>query len=920
MIMLRPNLSIGKDEKMKYIKLFLASSAVEFEQERNELGSYIRMLNDIYAKRGIYFELTIWDDLPEAVERERAQEECNQAIRDSQYFYVLFGRDAGEDTIQEFNVALEQFRKSGAPRIYTYFRQLPAGQSASQSVKDFMERLDQEIGHYYSTFSHLDAVKLNMLLELTRNSDLNSNLKFEDGEAKLDGKPVLALGNVPIYSKNEELQKQMAEKRRLDEEFADLSVAALKAPEDEELSSRLREVSKQRNQLSDQIHQMEMSILDLCSSVSKMNDSGRPLTWREKKADRLLDAGDYEGAWAILDDIQRKRELEHAEEVKKNGVDQIRGYISETRKKILILKARGITTQTIPELEAYYEETVQLAEKHRIELDVLYDYANFLYDLRRYPKGIAVAERLNKYYGLKQASEDDQAALKNLLGLFYSNTNRFMEAEKCYQEALEIYRKLAKENPEAYEEKVADICNNLGVLYKYTNRTKEAEECCQETLEIRRRLAKENPEADEGKVAIACNNLGILYSNTNQIKEAEGYYQEALRICRRLAKENPEAYEGNVAMTCNNLGVFYDKTNRRKEAEEYYQEALEIYRKLAKENPETYERNVAMTGNNLGNLYCKTNRTKEAEEYYQETLEIRCRLAKENPEAHEGDFAMTCNNLGILYCKTNRTKEAEEYYQEALEIRCRLAKENPETYAGDVAMTYSNLGNLYSDINRTKEAERYYQEALKISRGLAKENPESYEGDVAGICNNLGNLYSDINRNKEAEEYYQEALKFRRRLAKKNPEVYAGDVATTCYDLGVFYSDINRKREAEEYYQEALEIYRKLAKENPEAYEGKVATTCNNLGRVYGDTDRMKEAEELYQEALEIRRRLAKKTPEVYEEKVADTSTILAFLYFDEGQKEKSKLYFENALAIYEKYPSCADKAQMIRDILSKYF
>ena len=100
---------------MKYIKLFLASFVVEFEQERNELGSYIRMLNDIYAKRGIYFELTIWDDLLDAVAKDRKQKECNQEIRDSQYFYVLFGKDAGEDTIEEFNVALEQFRKSDAP-------------------------------------------------------------------------------------------------------------------------------------------------------------------------------------------------------------------------------------------------------------------------------------------------------------------------------------------------------------------------------------------------------------------------------------------------------------------------------------------------------------------------------------------------------------------------------------------------------------------------------------------------------------------------------------------------------------------------------------------------------------------------------------------------------------------------------------
>ena len=653
---------------MKYIKLFLASSAVEFENERNELGSYIRMLNDIYAKRGIYFELTIWDDLSDAVAKDRKEEECDQEIRDSQYFYVLFGRDAGEDTIQEFNVALEQFRKSGAPHIYTYFRQFPAGQSASQSVKDFMERLDQEIGHYYSTFTHLDAVKLNMLLELTRNSDLNSNLKFEDGEAKLDGKPVLALGNVPIYSKNEELQKQMAEKRRLDEEFADLSVAALKAPEDEELSSRLREVSKQRNRLSDQIHQMEMSILGLCSSVWGMNASGHPLTWREKKANQLLDAGDYRGAWAILDDVQRKKEVEQNKEIKRNVQDRTWGYISETRKKILILKTQGITIQTIPKLEAYYKESVQLAEEYRVGLDVLYDYACFLYDLHRYAKGIAVAERLDKYYGLERASESDQGALKNLLGLFYSNTNQFKEAEKCYQEALEILRKLAKENPEAYDRDVAIACNNLGALYSDTNRRKKAEEYYQEALKIFRKLAKEYLETYEGYVAMTCDNLGNLYSDTNQSKEAEEHYQEALEIRCRLAKKNPEVYEGDVATTCNNLGNLYSNINQRKEAEEYYQEALKIRRRLAKENPETYEGEVATTCYNLGNLYRIAKRLKEAEEYYQEALEIYRRLAEKNPETYEGDVADTCFSLALLYWMNKRRKETKKYYETAFAL------------------------------------------------------------------------------------------------------------------------------------------------------------------------------------------------------------------------------------------------------------
>ena len=82
----------------------------------------------------------------------------------------------------------------------------------------------------------------------------------------------------------------------------------------------------------------------------------------------------------------------------------------------------------------------------------------------------------------------------------------------------------------------------------------------------------------------------------------------------------------------------------------------------------------------------------------------------------------------------------------------------------------------------------------------------------------------------------------------------------------------------------------------------------------------MKKTEKCYQEALEIRRKLAKQDPEAYEGKVAVVSCNLAGLHFDKGQKEKAKAYFENAFALYEKYPSCADKAQMVRDILSKYF
>lgn len=93
--------------------------------------------------------------------QERKQQEYNELIRDSQYFYILFGRAAGEYTIEEFYVALEQYRKSGAPRIFTYFRKLSEGERADESVMNYMEQLSNRIGHYYSSFTHLDAIKLN---------------------------------------------------------------------------------------------------------------------------------------------------------------------------------------------------------------------------------------------------------------------------------------------------------------------------------------------------------------------------------------------------------------------------------------------------------------------------------------------------------------------------------------------------------------------------------------------------------------------------------------------------------------------------------------------------------------------------------------------------------------------------------------
>ena len=226
---------------MKTIKLFLASSIVEFEHERKELGDYIRTLNDHYMECGsdIYIKLEVCEDLSNALAKERKQEEYNKKIRESDFFYILFGKAAGEYTIEEFDVALEHFKETESPRIYTYFQKLPDGVEAADSVKRFMERLDKELGHYYSQFSHIDSIKLNMLIEITRSKAVSGKLDIKDGKALLNGKEMLSLDNVPIFRNNEELQKLREEIGALRKERAELAVKFAENPEDMDVYHKL---------------------------------------------------------------------------------------------------------------------------------------------------------------------------------------------------------------------------------------------------------------------------------------------------------------------------------------------------------------------------------------------------------------------------------------------------------------------------------------------------------------------------------------------------------------------------------------------------------------------------------------------------------------------------------------------------------
>ena len=173
---------------MNTIPIFIASSITELHVDRLELGNFVRQVDDVSVARDIYLRLFNCEDESLAMEPGRKQESYNQQIRESRLCVVLMYNHAGDYTIEEFNTAMEQFGKTGAPKVLVCFRR-GAGHAPDESLADFNTRLDRE-KIPYSVYEDIDEVKYRLLVELAPiTPELSIDLTGDT--ATVDGVPIL---------------------------------------------------------------------------------------------------------------------------------------------------------------------------------------------------------------------------------------------------------------------------------------------------------------------------------------------------------------------------------------------------------------------------------------------------------------------------------------------------------------------------------------------------------------------------------------------------------------------------------------------------------------------------------------------------------------------------------------------------------
>jgi internalin A len=145
------------------IRIFLASSA-ELRADRDGFELYFLQQNHELLKKGFQLKVERWESFFSGMSKTRSQDEYNKVICECDVFVSLFGTKTGQYTEEEFDVAYGQFKSSGKPLIYAYFKNADikigsAPRKDLESLWAFQDKL-KEREHFYDRYDNIEDLKL----------------------------------------------------------------------------------------------------------------------------------------------------------------------------------------------------------------------------------------------------------------------------------------------------------------------------------------------------------------------------------------------------------------------------------------------------------------------------------------------------------------------------------------------------------------------------------------------------------------------------------------------------------------------------------------------------------------------------------------------------------------------------------------
>ncbi|MGY5874352.1 MAG: tetratricopeptide repeat protein [Candidatus Thorarchaeota archaeon] len=543
---------------------------------------------------------------------------------------------------------------------------------------------------------------------------------------------------------------------------------------------------------------------------------------------------------------------------------------------------------------------------------------------------------------------EGQAALLLLRGRSHVALRRIAEGEQTLQDALEIYKGLAKDDPEEFDANVAMTLATMAELFRVSNRPEEAEDTYQEALALFRNLAENVSHKYTDSVAETLRELAWLMYKVSKTDEGYEAIREALGIFEKLDEKSPNAYQSDIARCLIIQGALYERRGTLQKSEKVYQKALALYRQLAKQDPDQFQNFVGVVLNNLALLYQQTDRYSEAESVFTEVIEIRRIGVEKAPDTFQRRLGVGLINYGWLLYELNKLDESQLAFDEAYEIFSNLTIEAPVVYQDAVAGCLVGIAALCRDTGRSSEAESNYREALMLYRKLAETAPVLHRHQLAFTLEHLGILLRRTSQNKDAEDAFREGLDFirdeieeasdisklreftgilrnlaillretgrydeaedslievidiLRERARDTSGALSRYLAIALNNLAILYRQTDQSFEAENAFEESHDVMRELHEKEPMVYSKYLASILNNMGVQFRNDGKPSDSEEVHLEAIEIKRGLVDDTPDLFQHSLAISLNNYAILLFETNQMNPAEDFFRDACSINEK-------------------
>lgn len=736
-------------EVTRTIKIFLASSD-ELGTERAVIGDLVRRLNKMYEKRGLQVDLFKWEDFDAAYNNRRKQDEYNDEIRASDMFMALFWKKAGVFTIEEFDVAIEEYKKTQTkPKTYVFCRDLAEGEKETEELANFKKRLSQELGYYWIRYGNNDSLcfQFVMQLQLVETSTLDE-VKVEGGVVFFNSIPIARMDDLPFARLNLDYQRMSCRLAELPGLLEEARLLVDKNPEDNEIQDNLQRLLDERNQLQEQVDRQQSFFLKTAKRIARIR--GEKITSRMRRAIDTFERGDVHEANIILDEAEHdaKRGLDDYLQSKELTEQKRQGVASSIEE--LLLKASIM----ISDLSLKIEERIGrvdglFSEAERISLAIGYDKKKY-------------AEMLNDY------------------GLFLTEFGRYNESIAVFQRAIPVY----EETYGNEHHKTASAYNNFCLAYAGLGNPSLALSFLKKALPIcERTLGEENPDTQS-----VYDNIGTAYTDLGDFPHALEYHEKALAIRKRVYGEEHES----TALTYHNICSIYRFMGDYSSALDYHEKVIAIFKRVFGEE----HRDLATTYNNLGGVYLDMGNYPMAMAYYEKALAMRKKLIGENHPF----TATTYVSIGNLFRLNKDYSRALEYTKKGLSILER----NCGIKHHDTAGAYEGLGSVYSDLGDFSNALKYYFKALATLQSIFGEKHYT----TAAIYNDIGSVYAELKDYSRAIENFQKCVTIEESLLGENRRNTT--IAVGYYNIGFVFAVNKYYLLALDYLEKALKILEEI--------------------------------------------------------------------------------------------------------------